>query len=228
MKNTLRVIITLSIALYLQSCFFNPSNEVLEAFNNVNHGIEETIEESKKRSTGKWELIQKKLDTINDAKLSQRTKKCYAITKTACNSLYDFLEQLKISAVEYGSDQTFKSYRDNANRLTDPRSLYVGDSLIVYHENGEKLKTQINKTRVLIVDQLAILHEFEYDKATNEKYFTLYVQDPEDGKHQNWQQKTFSQVPRGAVIALLTKYQNDVRNAEGEFLRQTLSYLNRF
>ena len=56
--------------------------------------------------------------------------------------------------------------------------------------------------------------------------FNTTVPDKEDNKGKNWQEYIFENTPTAAAVTLLTKYQNDIRYAEGEVIHTLVNNID--
>lgn len=232
MKNKrypIKISILVAISFSFSGCFIKPKIEVLKPFGQIKQGIEKTIDETNRRNNGKWGEIEEKLNDIKEPELTKRVTNAYVNVFSACDSLYNFIEQLKKQVVEYGGLQTYQDYKESL-LLTDPKNLVVADEVLIKpnelgQSQGDVLKSFINNTREVIALQLEIVYDYNLDVEEAQKSIPLRAQAPENSE-KTWKEVTFGQIPKGAAIALLTKFQYDTKNAETEFLRQTQLFLN--
>lgn len=217
----------------------NVSAEVLEAFNNITIGIDETIQVTKNKNTELIGDIQDRVANAGDddnAKLvGKRAKEASEIT----SELYEYLEQLKQEVVTTESDQAYEgdpeSYKEKG-KLLDPKNIDVATMLLVekrageQKSGGEKLQEKINETRKKLVELFdGLKGTTEAEKEAINASLTLSAKDnpnEKDVAKRDWEYKTFNSIPRGAAIALLTKFQNDVQNAEAEVLKRLLDKIS--
>jgi len=222
----------------------NVSAEVLEAFGNISNGLDETIIVAEEKNGDMYSLISQRVSSAGDdenAKLvGQRMSEVQAITK----KLDDYLDGLKKDMVETDTDQTYDDYLKGVpgeygpkEKLVNQKNIDVPTRLLVEKgtnptNGGEDLMKMINETRVALVDLFDGLsvtkNDPEYKKNLDNK-LTLRASDYPNEKEkakQDWEYKTFNGIPCGAAIALLTKYQNDLKNAEGEVLKSMLEAIS--
>lgn len=87
---------------------------------------------------------------------------------------------------------------------------------------GKKLKENINKTRVALLELL--------DSADQQKVRTdLFTPDPKAiaGVQQSWESEMFEHAPLAAVMTMLAKIQNDCKNTELQVLDLLLSAITK-
>jgi gliding motility-associated protein GldM len=99
----------------------------------------------------------------------------------------------------------------------DPKEEIVQASNIELHANlminqgeGAKVKAKINEIRTKM---LALLPADKQKLIKSD----LIAEDPKDGK-QTWESEMFEHTPLAAVVALLSKTQNDIKNTESQIL----------
>ncbi|MBI1184238.1 gliding motility protein GldM [bacterium] len=213
----------------------NVSAEVLQAFQNITVGIEETIDVTKGKNAEIYSQLLSKANNMegdeNAEKVVERAKKAQEV----CSSFYSYLEEMKKEVVTKDCDQSYdegpESYKA-LGALQDPKNIDVSTTLLAEGPNsrGEELKNKINNTRSELVNLFDGLEGVDaaYKKALDDK-LTLKAIDNTEAKEvpkRKWEYATFFQIPRGAAVALLTKIQNDVKNAEAEVLTQMFSQLS--
>jgi gliding motility-associated protein GldM len=220
----------------------NVSAEVLEAFGNITRGIDDSIKVAEQSNANLYTMINQRVSSAGDdenAKLvGERSKKVSEIVA----NLNSELEALKKEIVETDADQTYEQYLNGTEdypplKLVDPKNIDVATMLLVEKgakpkSGGEELMEKINQARTDLVDLfdgLAITkRDPDFQKSLSEK-ITLRADDDPDEKEvakRDWEYKTFNSIPRGAAIALVTKYQNDLRNAESEVLKTMLDAIS--
>lgn len=220
----------------------NVSAEVLEAFQNITVGIEETMEVTEAKNIQTFQDLRAKVGNMegdeNAALILKRAKEA----QTKIETLEEYLQNIKVEIVE--TESGGQSYNDpndpesyvKLEKLKDPKNIDVATRLLVEKQpgggepKGVELKQKINQTReelVNLFDGLAGVTD-EY-KAQLDKSLTLRAEDNEDAKElpkRDWEYATFNSVPRGAAVALITKLQNDAKNAEAEIVTRLFKSLS--
>lgn len=196
MINMLYLVLTAILAL-------NVSNEVLDAFKNVNDSISSSNSTVREKNADKYADFAKQY-AIDSAK----AKEAYMLAGRArmlSQQLYNQLEDYKKLMIDEagGIDkETGKILRDD--NVDIPTRLFVENN----GKRGKELKAGIEKTRKELLT--LIPNAAEREKAA--KTLTLTIQDPKDKR--DWEFANFNHVPVVAAVTTLTKYQNDVLNAE--------------
>jgi gliding motility-associated protein GldM len=218
----------------------NVSAEVLEAFGNISSGLDETIKVAEAKNNETYAQLAKRVSSAGDDANAKLVGEKMAKVKTITGALNDHLEELKKQMVETDADQTYEQYLKgtddyDAGHLINQKNIDVPTRLLVEkgtkpQNGGEILMEKINNTRkelVALFDGLSIADEtFKKDLDTR---LTLRAEDYPNEKEvpkQDWEYKTFNGIPCGAAIALITKYQNDLKNAESEVLKTMLEAIS--
>lgn len=117
--------------------------------------------------------------------------------------------------------ETTKPHEYALNRL-DPNTGRI---------NADEFKERMDhfRTYVTVVESPCLLHKIDIDskfahewemkvKMMSDLFSTDDVESTEGEGKISWQRSTFDEMPAGAVLALLTKYQNDIRVAENDLI----------
>jgi hypothetical protein len=204
---------------------------VLESFNEIRSGIDMTLDKTDSLNQSKQNLLTEKLNQLDNPSLKEKIEASNIIVFAQCKRLFSLIEDIKKLVIETDCDQTYENYK-STYRLSDPKYLDVYESVISKKAKfkkslGDSLQAEINNTRKLIVRELEMVQGDFYDEIEGDSRITLRA---EVWSNQNrcivWAECTFKQIPRGAAIALLTKFQNDIKNAESEYLNQTLRFIS--
>ncbi|MFN8285267.1 MAG: gliding motility protein GldM [Chitinophagales bacterium] len=201
MINMMYLVLTAILAL-------NVSNEVLDAFKNVNDGIGISNNSLQTKNSEAFLQFQRQnaIDSGKARVAFERANKARQLSQ----KLYALLEQYKQQMTQEagGIDaETGKIKRDD--------DIDIATRLFVEHngEKGKDLKKQIETTRN---ELLALLDE--PDRSELAKSFSLKLDADKDGK--TWEYATFNHVPVIAAVTTLSKYQNDVLAAESHIVDQ--------
>lgn len=216
----------------------NVSAEVLEAFNNITRGIDETIKVTGAKNSDLALSIEKRVGNAGDDENAKLVGVKAAEASKITDALYTYLQDLKVQMVEEDSDQPYDGGEESyvaMGKLKDPKNIDVATRLLVEKKAGEqqsggaKLKAEINKARVDLVNLFdGLVGTTDEEKKNIEAALTLNANDDpsQKGPKKDWEYKTFNSIPRGAAIALLTKFQNDAKNAEAEVLKRLLDKIS--
>ncbi|MCB0737444.1 MAG: hypothetical protein KDC92_08015 [Bacteroidetes bacterium] len=219
----------------------NVSAEVLQAFNNITIGIKTTIDATEEKNA---ELMKTFEQRVANSEGDETATQCLAKVKEAkkkTQALYDKLEELKKLCVEGENSQAYgevggdpESYLGSGGEIlieqknTDISSrLLSGDNPKFTH--GQDLKAQINQTKAELVALFKDIKGVRPETIEQvENAITLVANDDETRKKpkDKWEYYTFNNIPVGATIAVLTKLQNDVMNAETEVINQLFNQIS--
>ncbi|MBL7779025.1 MAG: gliding motility protein GldM [Chitinophagales bacterium] len=199
MINMLYLVLTAILAL-------NVSNEVLDAFKGVNDGI----------TTSNLSLSEKNNNTYADFQRqyaidSGRAKAAFENALKArelSRQLYQLLETYKqqMIAEAGGIDEaTGKILRDD--NIDIATRLFVENNGAI----GKQLQQQIESTRQQLIGLMP-----EQEQIAAQKTFALKIETPTNDRA--WEFATFNHVPVVAAVTTLTKFQNDVLNAENHIV----------
>ncbi len=205
----------------------NVSRDILDAFALVDKGLTKTTE----NFIGKNNLLYadfKQLSITNPAKAGKLYNEALQVREKA-NTLYDFIQSLKIRIITAADKKTLAvdttSTKDkkiispekiNTKENMDiPAIIMIGDN---NNAEGKVLKNKIIDFKNFILglikkDDNGIIGSI----TTN-----LNTDDPPakaSGETPKWETQNFEHLPLIAVTTLMSKMQNDVRNAESEILR---------
>jgi gliding motility-associated protein GldM len=218
----------------------NVSAEVLEAFGNISKGLDETIVVSEAKNAELYNMISQRVSSAGDDENAKLVGKKMVEVQTISKELDAHLEELKKQMVETDAKQTYDEYLNGteeyaAGHLENQKNIDVPTRILVEkgtkpENGGEILMAKINETRKSLVDLFDGLSiTTPAFKQELDARLTLKAEDYTEEKEvakKDWEYKTFNGIPCGAAIALLTKYQNDLKNAESEVLKTMLEAIS--
>ncbi len=205
--------INLMYLVFIAMLALNVSNEVLDGFELV----EESLLRSVKASSDKNNLVFNDLETYHTAN-SKKTEEFFAKAeqvKQTSDTLFNYIQDLKVRIVRKGDGKD-----GNPEKLEHPDDLNA--SFEVMFERGKNeaknLKNKVDSYRTyvssLVTDSIK-RHIIESNLSTEPSKKAKE-------NNQTWEESMFSNMPMAAAVTLLTKMQNDVRDAEGEILSELL------
>jgi len=207
----------------------NVSKEIIMAFVVMNNGLENTNKASQSKNGilyGAFESAK-----ANDEKKTQKWYDKAQMVKDLSDKLVQYIESLKSRIkmeVEGLPDiktadtfqlqyiQILDDY-DKATHLligSDPGAITITDNT----GKASELKEKIEKYKKTLLD---LLDESER-KNVNIGMYTGESYNLTEEKYVSWEWYNFYHLPIAAVVANLTKMQNDVRNAEGDMVNYLL------
>lgn len=200
--------INLMYIVFLAMLAMNVSSDVLNGFKQVEDSLSHSNEGIRERNNKLYaEFAQ--LKAANPEKVTTWYDKAIGI-RLQSDSLFRFLDELKIQIVRQadGEEGEVRSIRRRDNiEATN----YI--MLSPVSAKGRQLRRDIDRFREHI--QTAVSGS-ESEVINRYLYTELPEQALSEGK--SWESALFENVPVSAAVALLTKLQGDVCNAEGEAL----------
>ena len=201
MINLMYIVLTAMLAL-------NVSSDVLNGFSQVHESISRTTRNISARNAAQFQYLED-LYRSNPEKAGVWYEKGKGLTSRS-QTLYDAIEQYKreIAVAADGPDGDYNDLQNNddleaaAVTMLNPASM-----------KGKKLREQIDAYRNYVVELIA---DSTKKAAVTEMLSTEIARRP-DGPA-SWEQKMFDSMPAVAAVTMLTKLQNDIRQAESEAL----------
>lgn len=200
--------INLMYLVFIAMLALNVSSEVLDGFDLVEEGLEQTI----KSTEGQNKQILWDLTNINNQN-PEKAKLWFApasdFTKKS-DDLFQYIQQLKLRIA-----QETDGKNADIDNIDNKENLDAAAEVMLTSPNfeGKKLKEAINKYRELAISLAS-------DNSKSNIKDRLNTEIPKQGRkdHKNWEEAFFEKMPTSAAITLLTKIQSDVRAAQGEVL----------
>lgn len=187
----------------------NVSADILNGFVVVNNSLLQTIKSANSRNHATLEKFQY-LDDVNPKKIGEWLNKAL-IVKQKSDSMFNYIENFKYQIVRLadGKNATLTNiiHKDNLD--------VTGQYGLIEH-NGTILKNKLTAYRdflaTMVNGDTTQIAAFNRNFATN---------GGRDGK--NWEQTIFEMMPVIATVTELSKYQSDVKAAEGEVIRYLMA-----
>jgi gliding motility-associated protein GldM len=187
----------------------NVSADILNGFVLVNNSLLQTIKSSNDRNIVTISKFQS-LEADNPKKIKEWLDKALVV-KQKSDSMYQYLENFKYSIVRLadGKDATLKDIRNKDNLdVTGQYGLVEGNGKILRN----KLIAYRNFLSTMVNGDTSQIAAFDRNFSTN---------NGKDGK--NWEETIFEMMPVVASVTVLSKYQADVKAAEGEVIRYLMA-----
>lgn len=228
------LVLTAMLALNVSADIVNGFNKLRISMNDSMIGTKLRTEDAMEVFEAAYQAGQKAIEGREDG--VNKYADWYVIAKAVRDSadgFYNYIETFKmdITRMVAGSDTI----------TVTPRSLKGGDDTNKPHQyamagddpeswRATELKKHMDDFRcyVTVVDSKCILdklesstkfkHNWEQRVSMMNGFFSTDSLPDLEGKMQSWQESTFAEMPAAAVLALLTKYQNDVRVAENDLI----------
>ena len=208
MINLMYIVLTAMLAL-------NVSSDVLNGFSQVQDGMERSNSNISSRNERQFEHLQSLYDQ-NPAKAGASYKSGLELHNRS-DQMYNLIETLKMEIAQ-AADGKGGNYRniENNDDLEASSVTMLNPSTL----KGEKLRKQVDAYR----EYVSTLIE---DSAKREAVASMLSTKESEragavGKV-SWEQKMFDNMPAVAAVTMLTKLQNDIRQAESEALANLIT-----
>ena len=195
----------------------NVSNEVLNGFSIVEESLKRTTENATKVNQAIYDDFAEQMKK-NPQKVKQWYDRSQQV-KQMSDKLYTLAEELKVAIAQEadGSDGDPRALR-NKEDLEAANQVMLSPS----RGRGKELFDAINTYREKMLKMLTDPEQ----KKTLASNLTTTVPKGEHTLGKNWQEYMFESMPAAAAVTLLSKLQNDVRDAEGEVLHTLVSNID--
>ena len=187
----------------------NVSSSILEGFSMVDNSLHTSLESAKFRNNAQYQDF-KSLCDKNPKKVKEWLDKANQV-KSKSDELYFYIEKFKLDIIKLAD---VKEANDSAyvKQIKNKDNLDKAGEYGLLKGNGKILKQKINDYTNFLV-QLS-----EGNQAKINMYKSVFsTAKSRDGK--SWEYSMFEMMPVAAVVTILTKYQSDVRAAEGEIVQ---------
>ena len=189
----------------------NVSTDVLKAFKLVDDSLHTTLSTTESRN----QIMMSEFRAVRDdnpQKNGEWYDKAAELTQRS-DSLYNFIQNVKyqiaVSADKKKADPEAREIEGNDNREAAARYALPN----VGEKPGVVLRTMIEEYRDYLIG---------LDSARTEQFNTMFDtsnKPAKDGEMISWENQMFHDMPAGAAVTLMTKLQNDVRNAQLEMIQ---------
>lgn len=190
----------------------NVSADVLNAFILVDNSLKKTSVNFNKKNTGVYADFETKYETNKEA-VGPWKNKAEQVKKWT-QDLFDKLEGYKKTIVT-----TAEGPQGDINNIQAKSDNNVPGQIMILQGEGDKLKEEFVNYRKNLID--LIDNKTRYKNLIDGLNAMLNTDDPPldaEGIQRTWASQNFDHLPLIAVIAMLSKMQTDVRNAEGDIL----------
>lgn len=203
MINLMYIVLTAMLAL-------NVSSDVLNGFSQVQDGIDRTNLNISSRNAVQFSYLEE-LYEKNPEKAGEWYRKGVELRKNS-EDIYGAIEKFK-TAIAVAADGKDGDYHHIVNN--DDLEAAAVTMLNPSTMQGRKLREQVDAYREYIVK---LIPDSAKRAAVNEMLSTKVAPQPGIAVDTSWEQRMFENMPAVAAVTLLTKLQNDIRQAESEAL----------
>ncbi|CAN5423649.1 gliding motility protein GldM [soil metagenome] len=209
----------------------NVSKEIINAFVTINDSLEVTVANLSGKNAQAYAAFEKQM-TNDKPKTEPFYKRAQQIKKLS-SDLDKYLATLKIELIrttdkiEAGAPDIPLRELKQKDNYDVPTLIMCGDQNDGKGKKATEMKTKINEFKKAVVAALDNNDRPKFTKRLDE-LFNTNDPDPkmiEDGKR-TWEMANFYHAPVVATVALITKTQTDIKNAESEIVSHLLSAIN--
>ncbi len=211
MINLMYLVLTALLAL-------NVSAEVLTAFVKIEKSIRKStkiIENKNSELYAKFEQLYQE----NPVKVKKWYEKAQALSKHS-DSLYNYIQYLKVKVVRAADgrngDPTHIKHKDENN---------VGGQVMILEGNGVRLKKAINQYRDFLKSLIDTTKAKRLAASIDSTFDTSDIIS-EDKSRVPWESAMFEHLPLIAVVANMSKIQNDIRMTESSVISYLLEQVS--
>ncbi len=206
MINMMYLVLTALLAL-------NVSAEVLKSFHMVEVSMDSAGRNIDEKNANTMKSIAKfHNDLKDDTKGTEAYNKSLEVKKIAEEGLKYFTElKATLIANAGGRKQTDEFPEGDPNEeVAQPSNIEIHANFMIKKGEGAKVKAKINEIRTKLL-ALCPADKRSFVKSD------LNAEDPKNST-QTWESQIFEHTPLAAVIALMSKTQNDIKNTESQVL----------
>lgn len=193
----------------------NVSEEFMNAFKLVNEGLETTTTNFATANKITYDAFESALKN-DPAKTKPFYDKALLVQKYT-SDLNQYVEELKTKMIEAAG-----GIDEETGDIAKRSDMEIGVQIMITQKNAAELKSRILETRTKLLDLVD-------PKERSNFNFSLNAVDPasdKEGVKKTWEQKNFEGVPVTAAVTILSKIQNDIKNAEADVVTHLLSKID--
>ena len=198
----------------------NVSKEAVEAFKRVDEGLSKTTANFMEKNNSVYADFTTK-SIANPKKSAPWVAKAKGVQSRA-NELFDYMAALKVEIVTKTEGEDSEAVVDgkvDTEKIQKIDDLNVPSEVMIGANNNGKafdLKAALVDYREFLLEQIGDNHP----NVTNSIENSLETDDVKqlDGTTAQWEMYNFQALPLVAVVTILSKFQNDVGNAEADAL----------
>ncbi|MFM2206607.1 MAG: hypothetical protein RL213_582 [Bacteroidota bacterium] len=223
MINMMYLVLTALLAL-------NVTKEVINAFVTINESVSLSKENLDKKNQNTYAAFAQAM-SVDAAKYADVNNRASNIKKSA-GELVKYIEDTKnelISTTDgIPSGQAIPELRlmEKKDDYDVPTNIMCGDDQNGKGKKASELKDKIEGFKKVILANCPKGMEGDYKKRLDQLLNTADPEKAEDGKR-TWEMMNFYHNPVVATVALLTKLQSDVRNAESQAIDELLASVDK-
>ena len=224
MINMMYLVLTALLAL-------NVTKEVINAFVTINQSVVLSNENIDKKNQKTYAAFAQAM-SVDAAKYADVNKRAENVRKGS-SELNKFIDETKIKLIRESERLGDKDSTpalpemDNKEDYDTPTRIMIGKDESGKGAVASDLKKRLDDYKKLIISNAPEASRSEYEKRLNTLLNTTDPAKVEDGKR-TWEMMSFYHNPVVATVALLSKFQTDVRNAESQVTEELFNSVGKF
>lgn len=208
--------INLMYLVFIAMLALNVSAEVLTGFDVVGDSLNDSSSNMHTRN----QLIMDELEGYNSQN-REKAGEWYdkgVQVKQMSDTLVNYIEDLKIRIIKESDGK-----KGDINNIRNKDNLNAASSVMLSPSarQGQRLRTAIDHYRQAVT---TLIHDQGRRKVIENNLCTTPYE--RNDSHKNWEESLFEKMPVSAVVAILSKIQNDIRLSEGEALSSLLNSID--
>ena len=205
MINLMYLVLTAMLAL-------NVSSEILHAFKTINQSISASNASIEDKNTQLYKALNEQQNqTGQEARVKPFNDKAKQV-KSAAEEMIKYLNDWKEKVIAESGG------REENGEIKREDNIDASTFLLVEKKGGNELKKKLEELRNMMI---SVVNPSVKDQLSNELPIKIIDPQKTDNNPQgDWASGYFYNMPTMAVITLLSKFQNDVRNSEAIVINQ--------
>lgn len=212
MINLMYLVLTAMLAL-------NVSSEILHAFKTINQSINSSNSSIQDKNQRIYDQLQKLADDNVKGEKARPYNEKAKQAKAASQELIDYLESWKTRMIE--ATGGYEIADNGKKEIKGQSDIDASTRLLVDAKGGDTVKQRINELREFL---LTLVNPSMKEEIAKQMPLTIAdVEKNDNNPTGDWKVANFFNMPTVAVITLMSKFQNDIRNSEAMITNQLMS-----
>jgi len=211
----------------------NVSADILNGFNKLRQSMESSIHSTDRRTDDLMKTFEAAYNKDEGGKAKYGDWWIIAqANKKMCDEFYDYIESFKLDIVNMVEGAEYTSMPEEVKNGSDtnkPHQYAINEKDPSGKTHAEELRARMDMFRQYMTSADSeclqnkmkdpmFKHEWDQKVEMYNSLFSTGTLKNQEGETIPWEQSIFEEMPAGAVFAMLTKYQSDIRLAENDFL----------
>ncbi|MBS9524220.1 gliding motility protein GldM [Litoribacter alkaliphilus] len=201
------------------------SNQILQKFVLLNDGLERTSKNYIEKNAFMVNSIRSTVEQQGNNERDLPKVEAAREIREATSDIFAYLEGLKQELI----DQTNAKNEDGTYKTSSLKNQDITGNIFNNNRKGYEMEERLNEFPVQIENVLASIGiEQNFDRiAKDAREIDLFKNDP-NANYKDFVNLNFVKSPVGAVLALISQYQNEVLNIESEALSSITNSIGTF